>query len=278
MICDLSKSSLSWRRDEWARARRGLAGVSAFETLHGRSRRPGLRRCAIDRFRCPVNATQSRASARERSPPFSRVFRALLAVGLGGVLFAPTQNWHIVPSHEANSSAVSISHSSAEPLPAQAVASGNPQHRALAGYLSRRYRVALDPTERLVSAAHDAGRRVSLDPLLILAVIAIESRFNPIAESATGAMGLMQVVPRHHQDTLDEHGGSSALLDPMTNILVGAYILKRYVRDAGSLEAGLQYYNGARPDSSRKYARKVIAEMERLQLIIDQSESALSVL
>lgn len=139
------------------------------------------------------------------------------------------------------------------------------KYRALINYVSRRYRIAPDVIEQFVGAAHDAGRQVGLDPLLILAVMAVESRFNPVAESLVGAKGLMQVVPRHHLDKLLEHGGEEAVLDPMINIPVGARILKEYIRRTGSVEAGLQFYNGSLADPSSQYAQKVIAERERLQ-------------
>ena len=139
------------------------------------------------------------------------------------------------------------------------------KYRALANYVSRRYRIAPDVTEMFVGAAYEAGRQVGLDPLLILAVMAVESRFNPVAESLVGAKGLMQVVPRHHMDKLMEHGGEDAVLDPVINIALGARILKEYVRRTGSLEAGLQFYNGALADPSSQYAQKVFAEKERLQ-------------
>jgi transglycosylase-like protein with SLT domain len=145
------------------------------------------------------------------------------------------------------------------------------KYRALANYVSRRYRIAPDVTEVFVGAAHEAGRQVGLDPLLILAVMAVESRFNPVAESLVGAKGLMQVVPRHHMDKLVEHGGEEAvLLDPVINIALGARILKEYVRRTGSLEAGLQFYNGALADPSSQYAQKVLAEKERLQQAVRQ--------
>ncbi|MGH8700960.1 MAG: lytic transglycosylase domain-containing protein, partial [Burkholderiales bacterium] len=66
---------------------------------------------------------------------------------------------------------------------AAAGARTDPQHQVLASYLARRYRIATDATTDLVSEAYAVGRGVGLDPLLILAVISIESRFNPIAES-----------------------------------------------------------------------------------------------
>jgi len=141
----------------------------------------------------------------------------------------------------------------------------NPQNRALALYLSRRYKVALDATEQLVGAAYDAGSRLGMDPLVILAVMAVESRFNPIAESVMGAKGLMQVIPKFHQDKLEEHGGEDFVFDPMTNILVGTRILKDAMRRGGGLMPGLQLYAGAFGDDGQQYAQKVIAEKERMQ-------------
>ena len=148
----------------------------------------------------------------------------------------------------------------------------NPQYRTLAVYLSRRYKVALDATEQLVGAAHEAGNRLGMDPLLILAVMAVESRFNPIAESVMGAKGLMQVIPKFHQDKLEEHGGEDSVLDPMTNILVGTRILKIAMRRGGGLMPGLQLYAGAFGDDGQQYAQKVIAEKERMQQTLKRAQ------
>ena len=140
----------------------------------------------------------------------------------------------------------------------------NPRHRAIANYFSRRYRIASDALEQLVFAALITGHKIGVDPLLILSVIAIESRFNPIAESEMGAKGLMQVMPQHHQDKLAGVGGENAVLDPNTNILVGTQILKDCIRRGGGLEAGLQLYAGAYGDPENLYAQKVMAEKDRL--------------
>lgn len=145
-----------------------------------------------------------------------------------------------------------------------AVAEENSRHRAIASYFSRRYRIANDALEQLVHAAHITGQKIGVDPLLILSVIAIESRFNPIAESEMGAKGLMQVMPQHHQDKLANVGGNNAVLDPKTNILVGTQILKDCIRRGGGLEAGLQLYAGAYGDPESQYAQKVMAEKDRL--------------
>ena len=109
---------------------------------------------------------------------------------------------------------------------------------------------------------------MGLDPLLVLAVISIESRFNPIAESAMGAKGLMQIIPKYHRAKLDALGGEDSVLDPESNIMVGTRILQEYVHRTGTLEAGLQFYNGAFWDGSAQYAQKVLAERDRLEQVL----------
>lgn len=139
------------------------------------------------------------------------------------------------------------------------------EERAVADYIARRYRVAEAASTAYVSSAYRSGLEFSVDPLLILAVMAVESRYNPVAESSVGAKGLMQIIPRWHQEKLLEHGGEYALLDPEVNIQVGARILREYMARAGAMEAALQMYNGALDEPTARYAGKVLAEKERLQ-------------
>jgi soluble lytic murein transglycosylase-like protein len=143
-----------------------------------------------------------------------------------------------------------------------------PAQQVLAQHLSRRYYIAAEATGRMVAAAFRAASEVGLDPLLVLAVISIESRFNPIAESVMGAKGLMQIIPKYHRAKLDPLGGEEAVLDPESNIFVGARILQEYVYRTGTLEAGLQFYNGSFSDGSAQYAHKVMAERERLETVM----------
>lgn len=140
--------------------------------------------------------------------------------------------------------------------------------QTLADYLSRRYYVAASQTARFVAVAYRAARDSGLDPLLVLAVISVESRFNPIAESVMGAKGLMQIIPKYHHAKLDAYGGEEAVLDPESNIVVGTQILRDYVRRTGTLQDGLQFYNGALWDASAQYAQKVMAERERLAAVV----------
>jgi hypothetical protein len=142
------------------------------------------------------------------------------------------------------------------------------QQAAVAQWISRRYRVAPEPISKLVKEAWVVGDRVGLDPTLILAIMAVESSFNPFAQSSVGAQGLMQVMTRVHDDKYEAFGGNFAAFDPVTNLRVGAQVLKECIARAGSLEAGLRYYVGASnlPDDGG-YAGKVLAEQTHLRLV-----------
>ena len=149
-------------------------------------------------------------------------------------------------------------------VPAERFAPADPAQAVLVKYLSRRFLIADAAAQQMVDAAYRAAGDVGLDPYLVLAVIAIESGFNPIAESVMGAKGLMQIIPKYHQRLLLAHGGEAAIWDPEANIALGARILQEYVYRTGTIEAGLQYYNGAFSDASAQYASRVMAERERL--------------
>ncbi len=143
-----------------------------------------------------------------------------------------------------------------------------PEHQALiADWLSRKYRVAKEPLSALVAEAYDVGHKVGVDPKLILAVMAMESRFNPFAASPVGAHGLMQVMTRVHTDKYEGFGGAMAAFDPLTNLRVGAMVLQETIRRAGSVEGGLRLYVGAVTTDGREYIDRVLSEHERLQRV-----------
>jgi hypothetical protein len=159
-------------------------------------------------------------------------------------------------------------------IPSQRVAPDARDDRALvstreqdlvASYLARRYRVAQEPVSELVKAAFDTGREVGLDPLLLLSVMAIESGFNPYAESGVGAQGLMQVMSKVHSDKFQYFGGESAALDPLANIKVGALVLKDCIARGGTLPGGLRLYVGSSSQDDGGYGAKVMAERGRLR-------------
>jgi soluble lytic murein transglycosylase-like protein len=139
------------------------------------------------------------------------------------------------------------------------------EQNLVTNYLARRYRVAQEPVRELVKAAFNTGREAGLDPLLLLAVMAIESGFNPYAESGVGAQGLMQVMAKVHSDKFQYFGGTGAALDPMANIRVGALVLKDCIARGGSLPGGLRLYVGSTSQDDGGYGAKVMAERDRLR-------------
>ena len=144
------------------------------------------------------------------------------------------------------------------------------QQAAVASWISRRYKVAPEPVSRLVQEAWAVGHRVGLDPTLILAIMAIESSFNPFAQSPVGAQGLMQVMTRVHDDKYEAYGGVRAAFDPVSNLRVGVQVLKECIARAGSLEAGLRYYVGAAiSGQDGGYVGKVLAEQGHLRQVAD---------
>ena len=141
-----------------------------------------------------------------------------------------------------------------------------PEMRTVLTFAARKYHVSAGALESAFVAAQSASQETGLDPLLIIAVIAIESRFNPYAESVAGAQGLMQVMPRWHEDKIPEGMGVAALFDPEANVRIGAQILHESIRSEGGLIAGLQQFAGASDDPDLGYANKVLAQKRELEV------------
>ncbi|MFT4194124.1 transglycosylase SLT domain-containing protein [Ottowia sp.] len=139
------------------------------------------------------------------------------------------------------------------------------EQASVALWIARKYRVAPEPVAALVAEAYEVGAANRIDPKLVLAVMAIESSFNPFAQSPVGAQGLMQVMTHIHADKYELFGGHYAAFDPKTNLRVGVKVLGEYITRAGSVEAGLKWYVGAANlPSDGGYADKVLAEHARL--------------
>jgi hypothetical protein len=143
------------------------------------------------------------------------------------------------------------------------------QQAAVAFWLSKKYSVAPEPLSALVATAFEIGHQAKLDPTLILAIMAIESGFNPFAQSSVGAQGLMQVMTTVHHDKYENFGGKLAAFDPVTNLRVGVKVLQECISRAGSIEGGLKFYVGAANlANDGGYAGKVMAEHARLLAVV----------
>ena len=144
------------------------------------------------------------------------------------------------------------------------------QQATLATWIARRYKVAPEPIGALVQEAWSMGQRAGLDPTLILAIMAVESRFNPFAQSPVGAQGLMQVMTRVHDDKYEAFGGTRAAFDPISNLRVGVQVLKDCIARAGSLHEGLRRYVGAALlEGDGGYVGRVLAEQTHMRGIAD---------
>lgn len=145
--------------------------------------------------------------------------------------------------------------------------------RAVADFFEKKYSLDRQKIEEYVSNTILIAKEVNIDPVLLLAVISVESNFNPNTKSHAGAEGLMQVMTSVHRDKYALFGGTHEAVKPEVNIRVGAYILKYLIATAGSLRNGLKYYVGAaNAEDDGGYAEKVIAERNRL-IALCQSKS-----
>lgn len=103
-----------------------------------------------------------------------------------------------------------------------------------------------------------------LDPLLILAIIHVESHFKPEAQSSKGAMGLMQVKPIVVADVAQQLGinpkvNGQLLKNKKFNMRVGVHYLASLIkRFKGDVCKAVMAYNAGPTTVSRIYAGKSV--------------------
>lgn len=132
----------------------------------------------------------------------------------------------------------------------------------VAACISKRYKITSDAARKITQLAEQVASKHQLDPNLILAIIANESKFHPLLVSPVGALGLMQIMPNVHKRKLAAYGGENAALNPEVNMIIGAGIISSFMRQTGSMEGGLAMYVGAGLDTSHPYVYKVKYELE----------------
>lgn len=142
------------------------------------------------------------------------------------------------------------------------------EQKRVAIWLAKRYRIAGSGSKLLVESAYRSAEKAHIDPLLVLAVMAIESRMNPYSASAVRAKNLIPFITKIKHKEIAEQGNFQSAAQPMVTIEVGAHILKEYLQRGGSIEAGLKLYvSAAKIRSDRGYSARVMAEYQRLQLV-----------
>ncbi len=137
------------------------------------------------------------------------------------------------------------------------------QKKRLTEWIAKHYRIPSSHSDLFVTTAYKAAFELGLDPHLILAIMAIESRFNPNARGAGGANGLMQVVTHIHTRRFQPYGGVKMAMDPVVNIRVGAQLLKDLIKMKGSVERGVKAYAGG----NGGYNSKVMVQYRKMKSV-----------
>ncbi|MEY3612282.1 MAG: Membrane-bound lytic murein transglycosylase [Pseudomonadota bacterium] len=153
----------------------------------------------------------------------------------------------------------------------------NRDQLAVTRWLSSKYKVSPEPLAALVSEAWALGERSQISPTLILAIMAIESRFNPFASGSQGGLGLMQIEPEAHNIDLHPFGGRLAAFDPLTNLRLGTRLLQGLILDANTLEDALRLYSAASGQVNNDvYVDRVLNEQKLLDNISKGAKTASS--
>lgn len=124
--------------------------------------------------------------------------------------------------------------------------------------------LSLNQATELVSHIREYSETFNLDYRLVLALIKVESTFDPDA-SNKGAKGLTQVVPYWHKDKIEDARYRLkvySIFEPKLNIYVGSWILRECINRAGNLHGALVKYNAS--DTANEYADKVLKEYHSL--------------
>jgi hypothetical protein len=152
-----------------------------------------------------------------------------------------------------------------------------PEQLSVTQWLSRKYRISPEPLGALVTEAWAVGERSQLPPTLILAVIAVESNFNPFAQRGDQRQGLMQIDGSAQLSILNGFGGPLSAFDPVTNLRVGSRLLQGFIQEAGSIEEGLQAYARTSPQAGdSNYPQRVLGEYRQLEQLVQPREASAS--
>lgn len=135
-------------------------------------------------------------------------------------------------------------------------------------WLSRKYRVSAEPLGAMVAEAWALGERSQLPPSLILAIMAVQSRFNPFASGSSSQVGLMQIDLQAHAEALAQFGGPLAAFDPLTNVRLGVRHLQGLMQQSENLDEALALFGlSSGYTDEGQFVERVMAE----QLLIEKS-------
>lgn len=194
----------------------------------------------------------------------SLVHHGLLLIGLLlGLMTLPALADETQAKDETTLSSEAFADTASDSSAAAARTTLSPRMQKALDYVKTRYKVSKEAIHPLFETVQRISKEHGIDPLLIVAIIGIESGFKSDAKSAGGGHGLMQIIPRYHLNKIPDGLGVKGLMDPAVNVKVGTIILDDAISRAGSPAAGLQSYNGSK--KKRLFANRVLAEKARME-------------
>jgi len=212
-----------------------------------------------------VTTRFKRTTIHLKGAALSLIHHSLLLIGLllGLVSLPASANDNEGREQQTTQSVQAPIESSGDDAPARVPTTLSPRMQKALDYVKTRYKVSKEAMHPLFETVQRIGKEHGIDPLLIVAIIGIESGFKSDAKSAGGGHGLMQIIPRYHLNKIPDGLGVKGLMDPAVNVKVGTIILDDAINRAGNPVGGLQSYNGSK--KKKLFANRVLAEKARME-------------
>lgn len=133
----------------------------------------------------------------------------------------------------------------------------------LENYIVNKYKnISNTDARNIVKTSYQYAQKRNLEHTLVLAIIEGESNFNKSIKSSANAVGLMQVIPKYHQETIKKAVNentttkSNSIYDIENNIASGTNIIRQYINKYKNIPRALQAYHGQH--NNMQYAKKIL--------------------
>ena len=133
----------------------------------------------------------------------------------------------------------------------------------LENYIVNKYKnISNTDARNIVKTSYQYAQKRNLEHTLVLAIIEGESNFNKSIKSSANAVGLMQVIPKYHQETIKKAVNentttkSNSIYDIENNIASGTNIIRQYINKYKNIPRALQAYRGQH--NNMQYAKKIL--------------------
>lgn len=135
--------------------------------------------------------------------------------------------------------------------------------KKLENYIVNKYKnISNTDARKIVKTSYQYAQKRNLEHTLVLAIIEGESNFDKSIKSSANAIGLMQVIPKYHQETIKKAVNentttkSNSIYDIENNIASGTHIIRQYIDKYKNIPRALQAYRGQH--NNMQYAKKIL--------------------